>query len=398
MEISQTQTKEKTRFIERKKFDLRTLTMIAILFLLWVIFTILTSEGLTNFKISFISFRNLSNLARQMTVVAIIGSSMVLVMVSGGIDLSAGAVAGFIGCIAAVLQVFYNINTFPAIIISLVVGALIYILQGALIAYTAVPPFIVTLGGQLVFKGLVLAITKGATIAPLKASLRYFGQAYISMQGGLIIAGVITVLWLLYELQGRRSKLKLGVLTEPLKASLLRWVLITLGIILGVLVLNSYRGIPIPVLIMLVIAVLLTLMAERTTFGRSIYAIGGNLDAAKYSGIKVQKNLVLVYTIHGVMVAIAGLILTARLDAGTATVTNMGLELDAIAAAVIGGTSMTGGVGKVVGALLGALIMASIDNGMSMMNMEAFWQYIVKGIILVAAVWFDIYTRKRKRV
>jgi D-xylose transport system permease protein len=146
-----------------------------------------------------------------------------------------------------------------------------------------------------------------------------------------------------------------------------------------------------------VLAILLTILAGRTTFGRSIYAIGGNLEAAKYSGLKVRKNLILVYILHGLMVSIAGLILAARLNAGTVTVTNMNLELDAIAAAVIGGTSMTGGAGKVGGALLGALIMASIDNGMSMMNMDAFWQYIVKGIILVAAVWFDIYTRSRKK-
>jgi D-xylose transport system permease protein len=393
MEISQA----KTHYMERKKFDIRTLTMVVILVVLWLVFTYLTSDGLKNFGGSFISSRNLSNLVRQMTVVGIIGSSMVLIMVSGGIDLSAGSVAGFIGCIAAALQVFYNVGTFPTIIISLVTGALIYVLQGALIAYTAVAPFIVTLGGQLVFKGLVLAVTKGATIAPLKSSLRYFGQAYVSVPGGFAIAAIIVVLWLVYELQSRKSKLKFGVLTESLKFSLLRWAVITIGIILVILVLNSYRGIPIPVLIMVVMTIILTLVAERTTFGRSIYAIGGNLDAAKYSGIKVCKNLVFVYTIHGVMVAIAGLILAARLDAGTATVTNMGLELDAIAAAVIGGTSMTGGVGKVAGALLGALIMASIDNGMSMMNMDAFWQYIVKGIILVAAVWFDIYTRNKKK-
>jgi D-xylose transport system permease protein len=171
----------------------------------------------------------------------------------------------------------------------------------------------------------------------------------------------------------------------------------TVGIIITVLIMNSYRGMPVPVLIMFVIAIILTLVATNTTFGRSIYAIGGNLDAAKFSGIKVKKNLVIMYTIHGVMVAIAGLILAARLNAGTVTVANMNLELDAIAAAVIGGTSMSGGAGKVAGALLGALIMASIDNGMSMMNMDAFWQYIVKGIILVAAVWFDIFTRSRRK-
>jgi len=269
---------------------------------------------------------------------------------------------------------------------------------GSLIAYTQVAPFIVTLGGQLVFKGLVLAVTRGATIAPLKPSLKYFGQAYINTKEGYIIALLILLMYLVYKLQSKKNKDRLGIQDESIKNVIFQWGIISIGVLLLVFILNSYRGIPIPVLIMLLLAIFLTLIAEKTVFGRSIYAIGGNIDAAIYSGIKVRRNLVLVYIIHGIFVAIAGLILTARLDAGTATVTNMGLELDAIAAAVIGGTSMSGGVGKILGALLGSLIMASIDNGMSMMNMDAFWQYIVKGIILVGAVWFDIYTRNRRKI
>lgn len=383
--------------INVRKFDLRTFTMVAVLIILWIIFTWFTSSGLTNFSRSFISTRNLSNLFRQMAVVGIMGCSMVLIIVSGGIDLSAGSVAGFIGGIAAALQVYHNFGTGPTIIISLIAGAAIYVLQGSLIAYANLAPFIVTLGGQLIFKGLVLAVTRGATIAPLKASLRYFGQAYMSISLSFGIGILIIALLLVSELQQRKSKQKHGTLTEPLKTMLLRWGAYSIIIIGAILIVNNYQGMPIPVLIMLVMMIILTLIANKTTFGRSIYAIGGNLDAAKYSGINVRKNTVIIYTIHGIMVAVAGLILAARLDAGTATVTNMGLELDAIAAAVIGGTSMTGGVGKVAGALLGALIMASIDNGMSMMNMAAFWQYIVKGIILVAAVWFDLYTGRKKR-
>jgi D-xylose transport system permease protein len=160
---------------------------------------------------------------------------------------------------------------------------------------------------------------------------------------------------------------------------------------------NNYRGMPVPVLIMFVLVILLTLVAERTTLGRSIYAIGGNLDAARYSGINVKKNLVMVYSIHGFMIGVAGLILAARLNASTTTVANMSLEMDAIAAAVIGGTSMSGGIGKVAGAILGALMMGTIDNGMSLMNLDASWQYIVKGVILVAAVWFDIRTNKKRK-
>jgi D-xylose transport system permease protein len=389
--------KTKKGFLFGKKFDVRTLTMVVVLIVLWLVFTLLTSNGLKNIERSFMSYRNLSNLLRQMAVVGILGSSMVLIIVTGGIDLSAGVVAGFIGCVAAGLQVFFGVDTAPTIAICLVLGALIYVLQGSLIAYLGLAPFIVTLGGQLVFKGLVLSITNSTTIAPLKESLRFFGQAYLSKPLSVFIGIFIFLILLTREISSRKGKIKHGTLVEQKNEMIMRLIILAAGIFLVVFIMNNYRGMPLPVIIMLVVTVVLTILAERTTFGRCIYAIGGNLDAAKYSGIKVNKNLVIIYTIHGVVVSIAGLILAARLNAGTTTVSNMNLELDAIAAAVIGGTSMTGGVGKVAGALLGALIMASIDNGMSMMNMEAFWQYIFKGIILVAAVWFDIYTRNRKK-
>jgi D-xylose transport system permease protein len=380
-----------------KKFDVRTLTMVVVLIVLWLVFTFLTSNGLKSIERSFISYRNLSNLFRQMAVVGILGSSMVLIIVTGGIDLSAGVVAGFIGCVAAGLQVYFGVDTLPTIIICLVSGALIYAFQGSLIAYLGLAPFIVTLGGQLVFKGLVLSITNSTTIAPLKESLRFWGQAYLSKPLSIFIGVVIFLILLTREISRRKIKIKHGTRLEPKSEILLRLAVLAAGIFLVVLIMNNYRGIPLPVIIMLTVTVLLTIIAERTTFGRSIYAIGGNLDAAKYSGINVNKNLLVIYTVHGVVVSIAGLILAARLNAGTTTVSNMNLELDAIAGAVIGGTGMTGGVGKVVGAILGALIMASIDNGMSMMNMDAYWQYIFKGIILVSAVWFDSYTRSRKK-
>jgi D-xylose transport system permease protein len=385
------------RYNNLKKFDLRTWTMVGVLIVLWLFFTYTTSNGLRNMDRSFISFRNLSNLLRQMAIVAIIGCSMVLVIVTTGIDLSAGSVVGLIGAIAACLQVYFNFSTPMTIIICLLSGIAIYLLQGSLIAYAGIAPFIVTLGGQLSFKGLVLAITKGATIAPLKESLLYFGQGYISKFTSIMIGLFFSALLLANEVTKYKSKKSHGTLNEQASTVFVRWLIMTAGIILTVLAMNNYRGMPVPVLIMFVVAIVLTLLAMNTTFGRSIYAIGGNLDAARFSGIKVKKNLVILYAIHGVMVAIAGLILAARLNAGTVTVANMNLELDAIAAAVIGGTSMSGGIGKVAGALLGALIMASIDNGMSMMNIDAFWQYIVKGIILVAAVWFDIFTRSRKK-
>jgi D-xylose transport system permease protein len=390
-------SKSEGKYVSMKKIDIRTFTMVAVLILLWIIFTTLTSKGFTALDRSFISFRNISNLLRQMSIVGIIGSSMVLLIVTGGIDLSAGVVAGFVGCVAAYLQVFHNMGTALTIIICLIVGVVPYLVQGSLIAHTLVPPFIVTLGGQLVFKGLILALTKGMTIAPLKDSLLYFGQSYFSRFIGILIGALLSAVVLANEISRRKQKIKHGTLTEKQWAMIARWLVITAGIAIMIFVMDRYRGMPVPVLIMFVVALTLNTVAARTTFGRSIYAIGGNLDAAKYAGIKVKKNLVIVYATHGLMVAIAGLILAARLNSGPVTAANMNLELDAIAAAVIGGTSMTGGVGKVVGALLGALIMESINNGMSMMNIDAFWQYILKGIILVAAVWFDSYTRSRKK-
>jgi D-xylose transport system permease protein len=334
---------------------------------------------------------------RQMTTVGLMGISMVLVMVSGGIDLSAGAVAGFIGCTAAYLQVLKGVGTPETILICLTSAVMIFVVQGSLISHLDLPPFIVTLGGMLVFKGLILFITNGSTIAPLKESLVYMGQGYINKLMGLGLGILLSVLLLLRELWKRAGKNKNGTLTEGLRAVFLRWISLSAAVIIAILIMNYYRGMPVPVLIMFVLAILLTLVAERTTFGRSIYAIGGNLDAARYSGINVKKNLVIVYSIHGLMVGFAGLVLTARLNSSSTAVANMSLELDAIAAAVISGTSMSGGIGKVSGAILGALIMGTIDNGMSMMNLAAFWQYIVKGIILVAAVWFDTRTNKTKK-
>lgn len=385
------------RYTAIKKIDVRTFAMFAVLVMLWLFFTYFTSNGFSSLETSFLSTRNLSNLMRQMTTVGVMGISMVLVIVSGGIDLSAGAVVGFIGCVAAYLQVYQEMGTAQTILICVALSILVYILQGSLIAYLDLAPFIVTLGGMLIFKGLILFVTKGATIAPLQESLLYFGQAYISKPVSLVVGIAFSVILLINGLQKRASKRRNGTLNDHIQGMLVKWALQTVVIMAAVSIMNDYRGMPVPVLIMFLLMGLLTIIAERTTFGRSIYAIGGNLDAAKYSGINVKKNLVMVYALHGVMIGVAGIILAARLNASTTTAGNMSMELDAIAAAVIGGTSMTGGIGRVAGAIIGGLIMATIDNGMSMMNLDASWQYLVKGTILVTAVWFDIRTNKKRK-
>lgn len=372
-----------------KKFDIRTLTMVLVLIILWVAFTASTGGN-------FITTRNLSNLIRQAAFTGIMGVGMTLVIVTGGIDLSAGMTMGFIGCMMAVCQVWWGMSTPVTIAIGLLIGLVIGTVEGAMIAYTGIAPFIVTLGAQLVFRGGMLAVTGGQTIAPFQESYKFWGTQYLLPYAGWALAALAIVCLFLSEMSKRRAKKKYGSLIESMGSMLMRWGVFSVLIIAAVFILNHFKGIPIPVLVMAIVVVIFTFISQKTTFGRSVYAIGGNIAAARYAGINVKKNLTLVYMLNGLLCAVAAVIYTARLNGGTAQAANGNYELDAIASAVIGGTSMTGGIGKVSGAILGAVIMMSIDNGMSMMNLDAYWQFMVKGVILVAAVWFDTQTQKRK--
>ncbi|MGI6008094.1 MAG: sugar ABC transporter permease [Ruminococcus sp.] len=372
------------------KLNFRTLTMVLVLVLLWVAFTIATSGN-------FITTRNISNLIRQAAFTGIMGVGMTLVIVTGGIDLSAGMTMGFIGCVMAVCQVWWGLSTPVTILIGIILGIVIGIVEGVLIAYTDIAPFIVTLGAQLVFRGGMLAVTGGQTIAPFQESYKFWGTAYLVPAAGWVIAAVAIVCLVASELNKRRAKQKYGTLTESMGEMAGRCVLYSILIIAVIFVLNDYMGIPIPVMVMAIVVILFTFISQKTTFGRSVYAIGGNTAAARYAGINVKKTLTMVYLLNGLLCAVAAVVYTARLNGGTAQAANGNYELDAIASSVIGGTSMSGGVGKVSGAILGAVIMMSIDNGMSMMNLDAYWQYMVKGVILVAAVLFDTQTRKRSK-
>ena len=372
-----------------KKFDIRTLTMVLVLIILWVAFTASTGGN-------FITTRNLSNLIRQAAFTGIMGVGMTLVIVTGGIDLSAGMTMGFIGCMMAVCQVWWGMSTPVTIAIGLLIGLVIGTVEGAMIAYTGIAPFIVTLGAQLVFRGGMLAVTGGQTIAPFQESYKFWGTQYLLPYVGWALAALAIVCLFLSEMSKRRAKKKYGSLTESMGSMLMRWGVFSVLIIAAVFILNDFKGIPIPVLVMAIVVVIFTFISQKTTFGRSVYAIGGNIAAARYAGINVKKNLTLVYMLNGLLCAVAAVIYTARLNGGSAQAANGNYELDAIASAVIGGTSMTGGIGKVSGAILGAVIMMSIDNGMSMMNLDAYWQFMVKGVILVAAVWFDTQSQKRK--
>jgi D-xylose transport system permease protein len=366
--------------------NVRAYAMIIGLILIWAMFAILT-DGI------FLSARNISNLTMQMAVVAILGAGMVLVIVTGHIDLSVGSLVGLIGGIAAALMVWKGWGTGLTIITVLLIGLAIGAIQGFITAYLNVPAFIVTLGGMMVLKGILLGITKGVTIAPMRESYKVFGQAYITNVTLFSFAGLVILSMFFLAYRKRKSGIKYNLKQEP-SSSYVKPLVYSLLILGFVYIMVAYKGMPVPVFIMLILVIVLTFLADKTTFGRSVYAIGGNLQAAIFSGISVKKIVLIVFALNGLMAAIAGIILSARLNAGSPAAGTM-MELDAIAAAVIGGTSLMGGKGKVYGAILGALIMASLDNGMSLLDMDAFWQYIVKGSILIFAVWFDIYSKKK---
>jgi D-xylose transport system permease protein len=351
----------------------RTLTMVGALAVIWIVFSI-TTDG------TFLSPRNLSLLARQMSVTSILATGMVLVIVAGQIDLSVGALSGLMGALSTLAAVQLHWPLPAAFLLALVAGAALGGLQGSLVAWLRIPPFIVTLGGMLLFQGSILGVTRGISLAPPPGYL-LVGQTYLPALPGWVAAGLAGAAFAVLALRARGPA---------------RWRWAGLAILApgATAVMNAYEGVPVPVLLVLAIATALSVLAYRTPFGRHLYAIGGNREAAFYSGVPIERRIVAVFTLMGMLCGMAGIVLTARVGAATTDAGRM-MELDAIAAAVIGGTSLMGGRGTVWGALLGALVMASLDNGMSLLNTEAFWQPILKGTILVAAVAADMAGRRR---
>ena len=362
--------------------------MVIALLLVWGIFTIFTGA-------KFIEPRNLSNLFLQSATVAIIAVGMVWVMVAGHIDLSVGSLMGFCGAIVAVLITNFNWNPIFAILATLVVGILIGIWQGYWIAYRGVPAFIVTLAGMLIYRGGVLGVAS-KTISPNSPSFAAIGQGYLPALFGstpgfnglsAIVAAAAIILYNIYALRSRASRIKYGFSVPPWSRQILIQLVysIAIGLIFGIMV--FYMGIPYAILIIMILVLVFSFVSSNTSFGRYIYAIGGNREAARLSGINVAKTNMYIFIVMGFLSAVAGVVFTARLNAATLGA-GTSMELDVIAAAVIGGTSTLGGEGTVFGAIIGALVMSSLDNGMSLMNLDVTWQYVVKGLVLLLAVAF----------
>ncbi|EOS54894.1 MULTISPECIES: sugar ABC transporter permease [Paenibacillus] len=368
------------------KMDVRAYTMVGALVLIWVFFGLLDPTFLTP--------RNLSNLFTQMSVTSILAIGMVLVIVAGHIDLSVGSILGLTGGLAAIFSNWLELPAIVVILATLAAGAILGLVQGWLVAYKMIPAFIVTLGGMMVFRGTLMGVTKSMTIPVSDKVLALLGNAYFASGFGIIL-GVLAIALIVWStLRKRRSRQKYGFEVAPFVVDVIKMAALSLLVIAFVLVMNAYKGIPFPIIFVIVLAAIFFFLSTKTTFGRHIYAIGGNLEAARLSGINIRRKTMTVFLLSGLLASIASIILTSRLASATITAGNMA-EMDAIAACVIGGTSLMGGAGTVLGALIGALVMTSLDNGMSLMGLESFWQYVVKGSILVFAVWLDISNRRK---
>ncbi|NTX81041.1 sugar ABC transporter permease [Serratia proteamaculans] len=378
---------EKKPIVKLKSINLQVFVMLAAIVVIMLFFTF-TTEG------AYLSARNISNLLRQTAITGILAVGMVFVIVSAEIDLSVGSMMGLLGGAAAIFDVWLGWPLPLTIVVTLLAGLLLGAWNGWWVAYRKVPSFIVTLAGMLAFRGILIGITNGTTVAPTSGAMSQIGQSYLPNGLGFGIGAVGLMLFVTWQWRRRSRRAQLGLPVATAGGDVTRQSILALLVLGAIYLLNDYRGVPTPVLILTALMLAGIFMATRTAFGRRIYAIGGNIDAARLSGVNVERTKLAVFAINGLMVAIAGLILSSRLGAGSPSAGNIA-ELDAIAACVIGGTSLAGGIGSVAGAVMGAFIMASLDNGMSMLDVPTFWQYIVKGAILLLAVWMDSATKRR---
>ena len=414
--------------LSRLDVDARMLGMTAALAIIWLGFNFMSNGN-------FLTPRNLWNLSVQSSAIAILATGMVLIIVSRNIDLSLGSLMGFLGYLMAMVQAIWIPTTLHlgydqwytwilALAIGIGLGALVGAIQGFVVAYGGVPAFIVTLGGFLVWRGLIFRFDQGQTIAPMDKTFQIIGGAPgVGSAGELAswVIGAVACIAIVFSIvSSRRRRRAYGFPVRP------TWALITVivascgAVLIGVFVANHYYllpalatqyakdhgiiepaggllipvGISWPVLIMIGVTLVMTIISTRRRFGRYVFAIGGNPDAAELGGINVRRTIVGTFTLMGILCAISAAFLTARLNSA---VTGLGVqsELYAIAAAVIGGTSFAGGIGTIPGAVLGAVVMQSLQSGMAIVGVDSPTQDVVVGLVLVGAVWLDVAIRRR---
>lgn len=350
---------------------------------------------------------NITNLIQQNGYILILAVGMLLVVIIGTVDLAVGSVSAFIGAVAGVAMVSKGLHPILGIIIALAIGMLVGAIQGYWIAYKEIPGFVVTLAGQLIFRGLTMIVLNGTTIAPFPTSFANLGSGFIPplfyftigdgkyLVGSSVLVGVILSLVLIWANLKKRSKLlKYNFNVESKNIFIIKTIITVIVINVATVVLASYKGIPNILVISGIIIAIYTFITNKTVFGRQVYAVGGNKKAAALSGVKVAKVQFLVFLNMGLMAAVAGLAYAARVNSAQPKA-GVNFELDALAACYIGGASTSGGVGRVMGAVVGGLVMGVLNNGMSLLGVDSNWQYLIKGLVLLFAVVFDLYSKKK---
>jgi D-xylose transport system permease protein len=396
--------------------NIRSYILILALVAIWIGFGLATP--------AYYSADHIQNILTQMAIIAIMACGMVFVIVTGGIDLSVGYGAGFVSVVAAALLYFNVISKplaalFPnmtpgtlevvtaliVVLLCLLLGALMGVFQGTIIAYLGVPPFIATLGGMFIFKSGILLVTQGKSLfISSNDTYKYIAQGLLPPIVGYVLVALVAVVLFALVFTGRARKQKYDIELPPIGMDLAKAGLFTVIVAGYVLVVNrvfdptadpSIRGVPFLVLILALIGVLMSYISTNTRFGRYTYAIGGNREAARLSGINIKKYIFGIFVTMGALMGVSGIALAAYVGSGT-TGAGGGYELDVIASCILGGTSTLGGEGTIFGAIIGALIMQSLGNGLQMMNVNSNVQYLIKGLVLILAVWADISMKKKK--
>lgn len=404
--ITATAQSETSSRVKRLGANLQTYGLIGALILIWLFFAVLT-DGV------FLGPRNISFLFRQMSITGIMSVGMVLVIVTGNIDLSVGRLAGFVSVIVAMCQMqlwprlipqlfpgqdptnFVVATTLLSVLIGLVVGTLFGIYQGYVIAQLRVPAFIVTLGGLWALQGAILIVTGGQTISARQEAFLSIANGYLPTWAGTLLAAGVTIFLFVNMVLSRRRKLKYGFTLPPMYLDVLRTGVFAAVFILYVYVVNQYNGVQSPVLILAIVAMVVSYVSNSTRFGRYAYAIGGNREAARLSGVNIRSNLFAIFVLMGFLCGVAGVVLASYVGGGTPSA-GTGMELDVIAACILGGTSTLGGEGTILGAMIGALIMATLTNGLQLMNIPNEWQYLIKAAVLIVAVYTDVRLRRNR--
>ena len=345
---------------------------------------------------------NITNIILQNSYILVLAIGMVLVIITGNIDLSVGSIAAFIGAISAILMINLELPVVLAVAICLLLGALIGAWQGYWIAYVRIPAFIVTLAGMLLFRGLTLVVLEGKSIAPFPVTFQKISSGFLPdlfNGAGLHILTIalgilLSIIYVFLEWRERRGQQRYNFEVSPIAIFVLKNLALITLLNVFTYVLATYEGIPNILVILFFLIVIYTFITNKTVVGRHVYALGGNEKAAKLSGIKTSRVTFWVFVNMGVLSALSGLIFAARLNAATPKAGNL-FELDAIAAAFIGGASASGGIGTVIGAIIGGLVMGVMNNGMSLLSVGIDWQQAIKGLVLLLAVAFDLYTKNK---